>query len=168
MEPHFRRGLRVLRLVHELHKRGYQLLRIAPGMSPSGCHWRCSITPRANILSIHGARLKDFDRPVAHYTSAQDNEYFGWTDAKHDTVLQLAERFAERYPEILEASYGDDWSYVGWYVRMLGYAERSFFPISYADWYDAEPDPRFLPLLGTESDLPMPPPGDVDEGEPDR
>lgn len=165
MEAHLRRALRVLRLVHELHKRGYQLLRIAPGMSPSGCHWRCSVSPRSNMLKTHGAKLKDWDRLAAHYTSGQDNEYFGWQDAKHDNVQQLAEKFTERFPEIVDASNADDWEYAGWYVRMLGYAENGYFPIGYADWYGEEPDPRFLPLLGIESDLPMPPPGDAEDGE---
>ena len=81
-------------------------------------------------------------------------------DAKHDDVKELAEKFTRRFPEILRAAQGDDWNYARWYVKMLGYAERGMFPIAYADWYE-EPDPRFLPLSGFESDLPMPPPGDV-------
>ena len=162
MESHFRRALRVLRMVHELHKGGYQLLRIAPGMSPSGCSWRCSNAPRSNILKSNGAMLKDWDHLAAHYSSAQDNEYFGWADAKEATVQQLAERFIERFPDIVAASRGDDWSYAGWYVRMLGYAEREQFPIAYDDWA-TRPNPRFLPLCGCESDLPMPPPGEADE-----
>lgn len=161
MEAHFRRALRALRLVHELHKRGYQLLRIAPGMSSSGSHWRCSISPRSNILKSHGAMLQDFDRWTAHYSSGQDNEYFGWRDAKHDQVPQLAQHFLERFPDIVKAAQGDDWSYAGWYVKMLGYAERGLFPVAYADW-DQAPDPRFMPLLGVDSDLPMPPPGEAD------
>jgi len=162
MEAHYRRALRVLRMVHEFHKRGYQLLRIAPGMSSSGCYWRCAITPKSNILRSHGARVRDSERLVARYSSGQDNEYFGWKDAKHDKVQELAEKFAERFGEIVEAGKGDDWDYAGWYVRMLGYAEREFFPIAYADW-DDEPNPRFLPLSGGTSDLPMPPPGDAED-----
>ena len=162
MEAHYRRALRVLRLVHELHKQGYQLLRIAPGMAPSGCYWRCAITPKSNILRSHGAMLSNEERFVAHYSSGQDNEYFGWTDATHDDVKQLTAKFKERFAVIVEASRADDWVYVGWYVRMLGYAEREQFPVAYADSY-SDPDPRFLPLWGFESDLPMPPPGDADD-----
>lgn len=162
MEAIQRRALRVLRLVHELHKQGYQLLRVAPGMSPSGCSWRCAITPKSNILRSHGAMLKEYEGLVAHYTSGQDNEYFGWRDAKTDSVQELASKFVERFPEIVERSFGDDWSYAGWYVRMLGYVERGMFPVAYADWYEP-PDPRFLPFWGHESDLLMPPPGDAEE-----
>lgn len=162
MEEHQRRALRVLRIVHEFHKQGHQLSRISPGMSPSGCHWRCAITPRFNILRSHGAMLLDWEGIVAHYSSAQDNEYFDWKDAIHDDVKQLAAKFSQRFPEIVNSSRGDDWSYAGWYVRMLGCAERGMFPVAYSDWGE-EPDPRFLPLLGCESDLPMPPPGDAED-----
>ena len=37
-DPIVRRCQRVLAMVHELHKRGYQRLRIMPGMSPSGMY----------------------------------------------------------------------------------------------------------------------------------
>ena len=162
MEAHFRRALRVLRIVHEFHKQGYQLMRIAPGMSPSGCSWRCSIAPRSNILRSHGAKLRDWDSLAAHYSSAQSNEYFGWSDAEHDDVKTLATKFCDRMPDIVEASRGIDWQYAGWYVSMLGYAEKELFPIAYADCH-VEPDTRFLPFIGGTSELLMPPPGDAEE-----
>jgi len=56
----------VLRLVTELHVRGYQRVRIAPGMAPSGVHWRCAITPSANISRQHGARLIAWDTLTVH------------------------------------------------------------------------------------------------------
>ena len=162
MEAHFRRALRVLRIVHEFHKQGYQLMRIAPGMSPSGGSWRCSIAPRSNILRSHGAKLRDWQRMAAHYSSAQSNEYFGWADAEHDDVKTLATKFRERMPDIVEASRGIDWEYAGWYVLMLGFAEQELFPIAYTDCHE-EANPRFLPLIEGTSELPMPPPGDAEE-----
>lgn len=162
MEPPERWALRVLRLVHELHKQGYQLLRIAPGMSMSGCHWRCAVIPKSNVLKNHGAMVKDFRRVTAHYSSAQRNAYFGWMDAQIDTAQQLAVKFVKRFPQIVEASLGDDSSYADWYVQMLGYAEQARFPIAYADWGEW-PDERFLPLTRGDSDLPMPPPGDAEQ-----
>jgi hypothetical protein len=41
-EPHIRRAVRVLSAVGELHKRGYQRLRVMPYMAPSGGFWWCS------------------------------------------------------------------------------------------------------------------------------
>jgi len=146
-------------MVHELHKMGYQELRIAPGMSSSGCHWRCSVTHIGNILSIHGAMMNNWDTAAVHYSTGQDNVYFGWGDARRDTARQLASKFIERFPEIAQQGLGQDWPYVGWYVQMLGVAERGALPVAYADWQD-KPDPRWLPTTeGIESGLPMPPVG---------
>ena len=56
MESHLDWARRVLRLVRDLHEQGYQLLRISPGMAPSGCYWRCAVTPKSNILKRPPAR----------------------------------------------------------------------------------------------------------------
>lgn len=74
---------KVLRMVAELHVRGFQRLRIAPGMSASGCYWRCSVTPVTNISIWHGARLVSYDTLAAHYSTGSEREYFGWKDAGH-------------------------------------------------------------------------------------
>ena len=137
--PAFCRALRVLRMVYERHKLGYQRVRIMPAMAPSGCFWRCSITHAGNILKSHGAESRDFHRESAHYSSADENNYFGWNDAAGDTVQQLAARFLERFPEIARLGQGLDWSYAGWSVQMLGFAERGELPIVYQEYL--EPDP---------------------------
>jgi hypothetical protein len=161
--PTLRRAQRVLLMVHELHKRGYQRVRIVPGMSPSGIHWRCAVTHIGNILTTHGAMATACnDDECARYTSAQDNEYFGWEDAHQDTARQLATKFLERFPVIARKGQGVDWLYAGWYVQMLGLAERGIFPLAYADWY-SDPDPQWLPTTeGFESGLPMPPGGEAE------
>jgi hypothetical protein len=125
---------KVLRMVSELHVRGYQRLRIAPGMSPSGGYWRCSITPVTNISGRHGARMLSWDRLAAHYSSGQERKYFKWEDAAHVTPSQLAELFIKRFPEIAEAGRGADWVYAGWFLEMLNLTYPNSFPIAYADW----------------------------------
>jgi hypothetical protein len=157
-----RRALRVLAMVGELHKRGYQRLRIAPGMSPSGLHWRCNVAPASNIQVRHGALLADWDGLVAHYSSADDNKYFGWQDARTAPARKLASLFVERFPKIALEATGEDWLYAGWYVQMLGVAEKGNVPIAYADW--ELPDDGLLPTVGAGAAvdqvmLPMPPPG---------
>ena len=171
-DPLVRRCQRVLLMVHELHKLGYQRLRIVPGMSPSGMHWRCSVTHVGNIQRMHGAMMCDFD-DAAHYTPGQNNNYFGWEDAQKDTARKLASKFLDRFPSIAQLGQGVDWAYAGWYVQMLGLAERGALPVAYSDWC-GEPDPRWLPTTsGLNSGLPMPPgvegipdagPGTSDDG----
>jgi hypothetical protein len=155
-DPAMRRAQRVLLMVHELHKLGYQRLRIVPGMSPSGMHWRCSVTHTGNILAAHGAMMR-IEGEAAHYTSGQGNAFFDWEDARRDTARQLAGKFLERFAELAAKGRGLDWSYAGWYVQMLGFAERGALPVAYADW-DEEPDRDCLPTIGNPDEaLPMPP-----------
>jgi hypothetical protein len=167
-EAVYRRAQRVLAMVHELHKAGYQQLRICPGMSPSGGCWRVAITHKGNILKSHGAMIAEFGgRDAANYTSGQDNNYFDWHDAEHDTARQLAQKFLERFSDICTKGRGLDHEYVGWYVQMLGFSERGIFPVSYADYQ--QDHPRWMSTTGGDSDskisgLPKPPPGFA-EGE---
>jgi len=158
-------ALNVLLMVHDLHKRGYQRLRIVPGMSASGAYWRVTILPKARVLRRHGAMSHDWTwgGPEPFYTSGQEQKYFGWEDAQDDLPEALADKFLERFPEIADASRGSDWEYAGWYLEMLSKAQLGELPVAYADWYD-EPDPQWLPTTnGFQSGLPMPPPGEADE-----
>jgi hypothetical protein len=58
-EPHIRRAVRVLSMVGELHKQGYQRLRVRPYMAPSGTAWRCTIAAADLFCRKHGAILKE-------------------------------------------------------------------------------------------------------------
>jgi hypothetical protein len=123
----WRRCTRVLSLVHELHKAGYQRIRILPFLSGSGYYWRGWITYAGNVQP-DGFNLIDWDDEdrgvmVAKYTSGARNEYFGWTDAKTLGARQLAKLFIERFPRIAEAGRGCDWAYAGWLTDVLGFAE---------------------------------------------
>ena len=161
-DPAIRRCQRVLLMVHELHKLGYQRLRISPGLSPSGAYWRCVVTPASNILTTHGALTREYFLHTARYTSGSEAAYFDWADAKRDTARELARKFILRFPTIAEQAQGRDHEYVGWYVEMLGLAERGALPIAYADWY-GDPDPRYLSTSGSDDvRLPMPPGGEAE------
>ncbi|MDX8340540.1 hypothetical protein SLH46_15175 [Draconibacterium sp. IB214405] len=157
---------KVLLMVSELHVRGYQLLRIAPGMAPSGLHWRCSITPATNILKSNGALQYSFEDGVSvNYTSGLENHYFGWSDAGYITPSKMAKLFIQRFPRIAEAGKGSDWSYAGWYVEMLHLTYPDGFPIAYEDSYSANRFRDGLRMVGGKSDLtiPHPPPGLAEE-----
>lgn len=165
--PALRRALRVLAMVAELHKRGFQRARISPGMASSGMNWRCTVTSADNTLRSNGALIARFDdRWCAAYTTGKDDQYFGWKDAEGSTARHLADLFIERYPIIAERSLGEDWPYAGWYVQMLGLAEQGFFPVAYDDY----PEDQSSGLLNTinlgdagrSPDLPRPPGGLTD------
>ncbi len=143
-----RRSLRVLAMVAELHKAGYQRLRVAAGMSPSGCYWRCHITSADNVRA-NGWEPRDWEGGVATYTSGDEDLYFGWKDAPGKSARQLAQLFLERFPELAKRGAGRDRPYAGWFVGMLGAAENGRLPIFFADW-DLDP---------VEIEMPPPPIG---------
>jgi hypothetical protein len=157
---------KLLRTVTELHVRGYQRLRIAPGMSPSGCYWRCSITPAINISRRHGARMLSWESDIAvNYSSGQGRDYFGMEGVGHLSASRLADLFLSRFPEIAAKGSGSDWTCAGWYLEMLHLTYPSRYPIACADW--PVPD-DCLSTVGEGPDvtIPLPPPGlasDADE-----
>jgi hypothetical protein len=140
-EPHVRRAVRVLAMVGELHRRGYQKLRVMPFMAPRGCYWRCWIGPDTLFYRNHGAFLCDtgYDEEVqstslsARYTSGEENHYFGWRDAENDDARSHADKFLARFTRL--ASRGEGWSYAyaGWYQRLLGLADRGWMPVVLSD-----------------------------------
>jgi hypothetical protein len=151
---------KILRMVQELHLRGYQRIRIAPSMAPSGCYWRCGVTPVSNIRGTHGALADPNERLVAHYTSGMERNYFDWTDARHATPGKLAELFIERFPEIAEEGKGSDWVYAGWYVEMMHLTYPDAFPYAFADY--VPPGDVLYANGGRRLTLPLPPPGEAD------
>lgn len=149
----------VLLMVYELHRLGYQRLRIEPGMSPSGMYWRCALASAAHFSAAYGAGIVNRDAPVARYGSGQDRAYFGWEDAADDTSQELAYKFVERFPEVCAQSWGQDWAYAGWYMELLRLTEPSGAPIVYADW---DLDPGVVSVIGdTANDtVALPPSGE--------
>lgn len=142
--PELRRCTRVVAMVNELHKVGYQRIRAIPQESPSGAYWRCNITFADNVLD-DGVTLRDFDinetGKVAHYTSGQGSGYFGWSDASTMTARQLAVAFLERFPEIGQNGQGRDWLYAGWLTDFLGLMENAEETGLLAFSGDYPPDP---------------------------
>ena len=182
-EPHIRRAVRVLMLVGELHKRGYQRLRVMPFMAPSGAYWRCLIGPVNFFYRNHGAILHEeagtvLDDEVqeratiARYTSGQANQYFGWNDAQKDDARSLTDKFIKRFRIVADSGQGWDYRYAGWYQRLLGLAEAGWLPVVLRD--DSEVSYDRVPLEDVRPkewhvdqeetpSLPLPPPGELQQ-----
>jgi hypothetical protein len=174
-------------MVGELHKRGYQRLRVMPYMSPSGMHWRCSIGPRDLFYRNHGAILLEkagdteegdaaqATAVVARYTSGMDNRYFDWADTSSDDARALADKFAHRFGLLTSSGRGWDYTYAGWYQRLLGLAEGGWLPCVISDYnpisFERVPLNDMRPpewRCGAEEapDLPLPPPGRLQQDYP--
>jgi hypothetical protein len=152
----------LLRVVQELHLRGHQRLRIAPGMAPSGAYWRCAVAPVTSMLRSHGAVMAEGSGLAATYSSGMGAELFGWSDAAGKSPAELAEMFIERFPDVAAAGRGSDWAYAGWYVEMLHLTDPDALPYCYSDWPDT--GSGFVPTLGPRKvRVPQPPPGEAEE-----
>ncbi|MGO9471322.1 MAG: hypothetical protein ACLQVF_45100 [Isosphaeraceae bacterium] len=151
---------RLLLMVHELHRRGYERLRAATGLSPSGCYWRCCVTPVSNICRSHGALVSDYEAAAARYSSSDGARCFGWPDAVDDSPGQLATKFLDRFVELSESRRGRDGAYARWYCEMLRSTEPGGLIYAYADW---ELPGDGLPTLGDAKGalIPLPPPGEA-------
>jgi hypothetical protein len=173
-EPHVRRAIRVLAMVGELHRRGYQKLRVMPFMNSSGTAWRCWIGPDTLFYRNHGAYLRDTgfsdEQPIslsARYTTGEENHYFGWEDAENDDARTLADKFLARFTELARQGEGWSYAYAGWYQRLLGLADRGWMPVVIDDngsstkkinLYDLRPT-EWRTGNGKEPSLPLPPAG---------
>ena len=154
-ERALRDAARLIAMVHELHKAGYQRIRICPSMAPNGIHWRCGISFAANVAGDGRTFCGGTEGQVAAYSSGQGANYFGWADGDRLTARQMARRFLTAFPLIAERGAGLDWPYAGWLTDVLGYAEHGKFVAFYADY---ELDPEDLARWA-----PPPPPGNATE-----
>lgn len=120
-----RRGVRVVSMVHDLHRRGFQKLRVLPTLSPSGMHWRCLIT-HADNTDRSGAPIdwSGQPEPVVAYSTAQDASYFGWSGFENASARELADQFIRAFPALADRALGRDWEYAGWLVELLGRMEE--------------------------------------------
>lgn len=150
---------RVLVMVQELHRRGYERLRAAPGLSPSGLHWRCSVVPAGRVRRDHGALAVDGGGTEARYDSSHGARFFDWRDAESDSPVALAGKFLERFPGLAAEGAGADPDYARWYAGMLRATAPDGLIYAYADW-DLPED--HIPALGCTADVkvPLPPPGE--------
>lgn len=125
-DPQFKLATRVLSMVHEMHKAGYQRLRVGCGWDANGKAWRVRLMPSSRVCDDGWSPISCEIR--ADYSTADGKAYFGWKDAAGDDARALANKFIDRFPDLaLEAS-GHDWAYAGWFSMILGEAEHGELP----------------------------------------
>src|SRR5688572_16981077 len=110
-EPALRHAARLIAMVHEIHKAGYQRIRMCPAMAPSGVHWRCSISHADNVDDDGLGFRPGGEGEIALYSSGQGALYFGWEDGEGLTARLMAARFLERFQIIAGRGAGRDRAY---------------------------------------------------------
>lgn len=150
-----RRGQRVIRMVSELHRMGYQHLRLMPYLN--GEKWRLAVSYKEQFSERNGAFIphEKIGQNTAIYSAAGGGDlFFDWTDAKGDDARALAEKFVARFPTIAERGKGRDWEYVGWAAELVGYLEQDdWLPAVYWDYMKGTPDDlRSIPIWVASKD----------------
>lgn len=140
-----RRSQRVIRMVGELHRMGYQRLRIMPYKHPMA--WRLAVAPHEYFSEKNGAFIPHNmwgDIPITGAGSL----YFGWEDAKTDDARDLAEKFVSRFPDMAKQGWGRDWAYAGWLAELIGFLEGGdWLPVTYWEYMKGDPaELQFLPI----------------------
>jgi hypothetical protein len=164
-----RRCQRVIRMVSELHRMGYQRARFMPYEYPIA--FRIYVGPASKFCEENGAYTALEDHETT-YSSGSDANYFGWTDASRDSARALAEKFVQRFPRLAAECKGRDWTYAGWLLELTGLLERkpSRLPFVLAEYFEPAPlSMKALPLRvfgdlvgdddGQDINFPLPPPG---------
>jgi hypothetical protein len=134
-EPALWTPLRILQGVRVLHQRGYQSIRILPGMSASGMYWRVSIAAAANFQTDAGSlELRDWESAV-NYSTGSGTEFAGSRVDASTSPDVVADLILSALPRLAAAA--DDPLYVEWYANLMRLVEEHHsLPIAYADYFD--------------------------------
>lgn len=148
---------RILEMVAELHRRGYESLYIDPVMAPSGMCWRYEISfcasgkwPNRDCrfhdddqLCVKGSICGGFDQKIS------------WGKAT-DSVAILADGFCAAYPGILTRATEPNPPYIAWYQAMLVATAPEGVLIFWCD-YGPDHEYAFTWSGPHEFRMPMPP-----------
>lgn len=122
-------ALDVILAVHLLHSRGYEQLRLLPGLSPSGCSWRWHIYPKCLLKG--SSRMEKYPDPFACSCISGSTAI----DTLHDGAYKvLANDFEQKYADFMMLAKGDDLEYVKWFEEIVNAAHNNSFAVAYADW----------------------------------
>jgi hypothetical protein len=143
----------LLDVVAELHDRGYQYLRIAPGLSPSGMSWRCEVASVVEFRSDHGALLQSGCTQRLQFDSNRLFRGAVTIDPKA-SVATVATQLVADFPKIASACLGTDRAYVRWFSEMLALIRPDALPFAYADYRVSDIG---LATVGRKLLVPMPP-----------
>jgi len=118
----------IIMIVHELHQRGYEQLRLLPGMSPNGCAWRWMIYPKALMMEDNRFEKGGDCTPFDCLRGSTGEAY-----PERRRELVTADQFIEGHEEFIRMAMGRDADYVEWFSHIVEHAKNKDFPIGFAD-----------------------------------
>lgn len=115
---------KLLFMVRELHKLGFEKLRIVPSISPSGLYWRCEFVSGADRIAVSNwiDQLSGSDKQEIKFTPQE-----------------LADLFSNKNFDFLEKCKGANKQYVEWYAEMLQTLNQGELPYALdgSDYFEA-------------------------------
>jgi O-acetyl-ADP-ribose deacetylase (regulator of RNase III) len=119
---------RILEGVAALHERGYEQIRVLPGMAPSGMHWRATIAESGGVE----------DDPVLRYTTGSGPDFADAVVDRSTTAAEVADLILAALPRAPRPR--PDPAYAAWYARLMRLvAEHDRLPVAYSDSYEQQP-----------------------------
>lgn len=126
-------AVNIIRMVAELHKRGYQRMRLCCSLSPSGCYLRTILTYKENVDSVTGCIVRDFfnfdekaEEKIVLISSP-------WKEHDKADAVDLAEMFLSLFPAFCCNCHGSDSEYVYWFEKVVKLADEGKFPVTMDD-----------------------------------
>lgn len=124
---------RFMRMIAELHKRGHELLRLCPSVSPNGCAWRGVLTTRKNTWIHCGALVGSFETDEGLVLITHGSMPW-FSERPATTAADDADLFIRTYPILAEATKGADQEYAKWFLRALDECEHGHIIYTMDDW----------------------------------
>ena len=117
----------LMKILHELHKLGYQKLRWMSYMAPTGLSLRCHITTQDHIV-VNQEIIFDGNQGQVWCTSVG-------AMTTGENIKPLVKTFMEENPRLLEIGKGEDPEYVEWFNKLLSLAESGQPPVFYGEYW---------------------------------
>lgn len=156
---------RILLMVGELHRMGFQGLRAPAYEYPLA--WRCPVVPASwtfkehgGMCEVHHPALESLLHQASHkhiYSSASGQRPFEWTHCEFASPGDLARRFIADRSEVAFAGWGPDEEYVAWLANALERTRPNGIYLAFGEFL--EPTDSLYTLMAPVRALPLPPPG---------
>lgn len=148
-------------VIAELHKMGYELIRVCPCLSPNGMAWRCATTVKKYTLKKCGAIYHGPEHTAANNL----NGGFRFGECENMNPYEIAVKFLDYYPHLAKWGIGNDSDYVVWFLKAAELAQQGYFFYAFSDMSSCFNNKHKMLLLNNPPEnifLPFPPAGEIE------
>lgn len=141
----------IVDVVHKLHQRGYEQLRLFCGLSPSGMCWRWFVYPKVMMQNDYRYERDEYI-PFECFCGTTDK-----LCSKKKIIFPI-DKFIRNNNEYLTLAKKEDKEYLSWFESIVEHAQKGDFPVAFSDSYNRENCWKFT----SGEKLPYPPFNKID------